>query len=189
MRPATCDRRDEGPPRQQGTNQRQMKTNKRKLRIYLDTSVVSTIDAPHLPDKEAITQEFFRMMAEQPEDFEVVISPVSQEEIRNAPEMIRERSYAVLKSVRAVEIPAKEEADDLSQLYIAAEVLSKKHINDLLHVAYAVLSRCDYIVSWNMKHLVRVWTIERVNAVNFENHYPTIQIVTPEVFTGELPHA
>jgi len=166
-----------------------MKNTKRKLRIYLDTSVVSTIDAPHLPDKEAITQEFFRMMEEQPEDYEVFISPVSLEEIGNAPETIQERSFAVLESIRAVEIPVKEEADDLSQLYIAAEVLSKKHINDLLHVAYAVSARCDFIVSWNMKHLVRAWTIERVNAVNFENHYPTIQIVTPEVFTGELPHA
>ena len=166
-----------------------MNHNKRKLRIYLDTSVVSTIDAPHLPDKEAITQEFFRMMAEQPEDFEVVISPVSLREIGNAPETIQDRSYAVLESIRAVEIPMKEEADELAQLYIDAEVLSQKHINDLRHVAYAVLSRCDYIVSWNMKHLVRVWTIERVNAVNFENHYPTIQIVTPEVFTGEIHNA
>ena len=166
-----------------------MKNTKRKLRIYLDTSVVSTIDAPHLPDKEAITQEFFRMMEEQPEDYEVFISPVSLEEIGNAPETIQERSFAVLESIRAVEIPVKEEADDLSQSYIAAEVLSKKHINDLLHVAYAVSARCDFIVNWNMKHLVRAWTIERVNAVNFENHYPTIQIVTPEVFTGELPHA
>ena len=166
-----------------------MKINKRKLRIYLDTSVVSTIDAPHLPDKEAITKEFFRMMVEQPDDYEVIISPVSLEEIDHAPEMIRERSLAVLESIRAIEVPERKEADDLALLYIAAEVLSKKHINDLLHVAYAVSARCDFIVSWNMKHLVRAWTIDRVNAVNFENHYPTIQIVTPEVFTGELPHA
>ena len=162
-----------------------MTNNKRKLRIYLDTSVVSMIDTPHLPEREAVTKAFFRMMEEQPEDYEIFISPVSLEEIGNAPEMIRKRSFAVLESVGAVEIPVKEEADDLSQLYIAAEVLSKQHINDLLHVAYAVSARCDFIVSWNMKHLVRAWTIERVNAVNFENHYPTIQIVTPEVFTGE----
>ena len=74
-------------------------------------------------------------------------------------------------------------------LYVAAEVLSSKHINDLRHVAYAVTSRCDYIVSWNMRHLVRLWTIDRVNAVNFENHYPKIMIVTPEFITGELYNA
>ena len=166
-----------------------MNHNKRKLRIYLDTSVVSTIDAPHLPDKEAITKEFFRMMVEQPENFEVVISPVSLEEINNAPETIRQRSLAVVESIRAVKEPERKEAEVLARLYVAAGALSDKHINDLRHVAYAVSSRCDYIVSWNMKHLVRVWTIERVNTVNFENHYPTIQIVTPEVFTGEIHNA
>jgi len=147
------------------------------------------IDAPHLPNKEAITKAFFRMMAEHPDDYEVVISPVSLEEIHRAPEAVRERSLVVLNSIQAVEVPDRKEAESLAQLYVAAEVLSNKHINDLRHVAYAVLSRCDYIVSWNMKHLVRVWTIERVNAVNFENHYPTIQIVTPEVFTGEIHNA
>ena len=163
--------------------------NMRKLRLYLDTSVLSTIDAPHIPEKEAITIEFFRMMEEKPDEYEVVVSPVTLDEVRNAPESIRERSVAVLQSINAIELPDRKEADDLAQLYIAAEVLSQKHFNDLLHVAYAVSARCDYVVSWNMRHLVRVWTIDHVNAVNFENHYSSIQIVTPEAFTGELPNA
>ena len=161
----------------------------RKLRIYLDTSVISMIDAPHLSDKEAVSIEFFRMMEEKPDEYEVIISPVSLEEIDNAPDDINERSLAILKSVRAIEIPKRKEAEFLAQLYVEADVLSVKHINDLRHVAYAVSARCDYIASWNMKHLVRAWTIERVNAVNYEYHYPMIQIVTPEIFTGELPNA
>ena len=161
----------------------------RKLRIYLDTSVIGMIDAPHVPDKEAITKEFFRMMVEQPDDYEVVISRVLLQEMSNAPEMLQQQARSILQSIRSVEIPARQEADNMAKLYLKTGVLSDKHINDLLHVAYAVSARCDYIVSWNMKHLVRVQTIERVNAVNFEYHYPIIQIVTPEVITGEIPHA
>jgi predicted nucleic acid-binding protein len=162
---------------------------KQKLRIYLDTSVLGMVDAPHLPGKEAVTKEFFRMVEEKPDEYEVVVSPVSAEEIDDAPEEISERSLAILQSIRAIRLPDRQEADDLAQLYATAKVLSQKHFNDLLHVAYAVFARCDFIASWNMKHLVRAWTIERVNAVNVENKYPTIQIVTPEVFTGELPNA
>ena len=162
---------------------------KRKLRIYLDTSVISMVDAPHLSNKEAITKEFFRMMEEKPDEYEIIVSPVLMQEVRNAPETIRERNLAILQSIHAIELPDRKEADDLAQLYVATEVLSQKHFNDLLHVAYAVSARCDYVVSWNMRHLVRVWTINHVNATNFEYHYPMIQIVTPEVFTGELPHA
>jgi len=161
----------------------------RKLRIYLDTSVVSMIDAPHLPYKEAVTKEFFRMIEEKPDDYEVFVSPVLAEEIRNAPDAIRKRSVAILQSIHAIELPDRKEADDLAQLYVAAEVLSQKHFNDLLHVAYAVSARCAYIVSWNMRNLVRVWTIEGVNAVNYGYHYPTIMFITPEFVTGELPNA
>ena len=161
----------------------------RKLRIYLDTSVISMIDAPHVPDKEAITKAFFRMMVDQSDEYEVIISPVSLEEIHNAPATIQERHLVVLQSIRAGEVSQRNEAETLARLYVEADVLSDKHINDLRHVAYAVLARCDYIISWNMKHLVRVRTIDRVNLVNFENHYPMIQIVTPEFLTGDLKHA
>ena len=162
-----------------------MKDKSRKLRIYLDTSVIGMIDAPHAPEKEAITKEFFRMMVEQSGEYEVIISPVSLEEIRNAPETVRKRSLAILQLIRSVETPECQEAESLWKLYAEAGVLSNKHTNDLRHVAYAVSARCDYVVSWNMKHLVRVQTIECVNAVNFQYHYPLIQIVTPEFFTGD----
>jgi len=161
----------------------------RKSRIYLDTSVLSTIDAPHIPYKEAITIEFFRILEEEPEKYEVIVSPVLLDEVRNAPEAIKKRSLAILQSVQASEVPERQEAEVLAQLYVEAKALSDKHFNDLRHVAYAVTERCDYIVSWNMRHIVRAWTIDHVNAVNLEYRFPVIQIVTPEVFTGELPHA
>ena len=127
----------------------------RKSRIYLDTSVLSTIDAPHLPYKEAVTKAFFRMMREKPDDYEVIISPVSLDEIFDAPEDIAERSLAILESVKAIEVPKRDEAETLARLYVEAKALSDKHFNDLRHVAYAVTERCDYIVSWNMRHIVR----------------------------------
>ena len=161
----------------------------RKSRIYLDTSVLSTIDAPHLPDKEAITKAFFRVMRERRDEFEVITSPVLMDEVRNAPEAIKKRSLALLQSVHASEVPERMEAETLAQLYEEAKTLSDKHFNDLRHVAYAVTERCHYVVSWNMRHLVRVWTIDHVNAVNFENQYPMILIVTPEFFTGDLKRA
>jgi hypothetical protein len=159
----------------------------RKINLYVDTSVVGMVNAPHAPAKEAITKEFFRLMMSG--EYRVIASPVLMEEIHDAPEPIRKQSLAVLRSVRAVEMPEQQEAETLARLYVERAVLGDRHINDLRHVAYAVLERCDYVVSWNMKHLVRVQTIERVNAVNFEYRYPAIQIVTPEFITGELVYA
>ena len=161
----------------------------RKSRIYLDTSVLSTIDAPHLPYKEAVTKAFFRMLLQRLDEFEVITSPVLMGEVRAAPKDISDRSLALLESIHANEVTKRREAEVLARLYVEAKALSDKHFNDLRHVAYAVTERCGYIVSWNMRHLARVWTIDRVNAVNLEYRYPVIQIVTPEAFTGELPNA
>ncbi|GHT18988.1 hypothetical protein FACS1894189_7450 [Planctomycetales bacterium] len=74
-------------------------------------------------------------------------------------------------------------------MYVQKEVLSEKHKDDLAHVAYAVVSRCDYVVSWNMKHLVKDRTMRRVNSVNADYRYPNIVIVTPQFITGEKTNA
>ncbi|MGL6225337.1 MAG: hypothetical protein ACRC10_01775 [Thermoguttaceae bacterium] len=73
----------------------------------------------------------------------------------------------------------------MAQLYLDGEVLGKKHYRDLLHIAYAVISHCDYIISWNFKHFVNIQTITRVNAVNRDNHLSPLFILSPEAFIGE----
>ncbi|MDR1963304.1 MAG: hypothetical protein LBQ50_05960 [Planctomycetaceae bacterium] len=55
-----------------------------------------------------------------------------------------------------------------------------------MHIAYADVSRCDYVISWNMKHIVRPKTISGVNNVNFHNNFNQINIATPQLFTGEF---
>jgi hypothetical protein len=75
-------------------------------------------------------------------------------------------------------------AENLAWIYIIDGVLSQKHLDDLTHVAYATVSGCDYIITWNMKHLANERTVSRVNAVNVIENYGKIFIATPEFFTG-----
>jgi len=94
--------------------------------------------------------------------------------------------FAVLQSLDYVEVQEQDEADNLAKQYVAAGVLAKKHIDDLTHVAYAVLARCDYIVSWNMKHIVRAKTISSVQEFNRSHNYHSPNFVSPTAFTGEV---
>lgn len=160
----------------------------RKLRLYLDTSVISDIDAPAESERGAITKEFFRIVAEKPEEFELFISPTMLEEIDEAPKEKRFLLMAFLNSISYVELPKSLEAENLAWIYVLENVLSDNHIDDLTHVAYAVTARCDYVVSWNMKHLVNVRTIARINEVNVLENFPRIMIATPLLITGEKSH-
>jgi hypothetical protein len=75
----------------------------------------------------------------------------------------------------------------LARKYVEYGVLTEKHWDGLRHIAYAVCDQCDYIVSWNMKHLSNPKTISRVNAVNALIGKPHIAIKPPSFFTGDQP--
>jgi predicted nucleic acid-binding protein len=159
----------------------------KKFRLYLDTSVVSAIDTES--ERGEITREFFRIVSENLNDYEVVVSPVLLAELQDAQQERQTFLIAFLDTVPHIKLPKNQEAENLAWLYVVEDVLSDRHIDDLTHIAYAVISRCDYILSWNMKHLARIRTINRVNEVNFSNKFPQIIIVTPQFITGDLSNA
>lgn len=68
----------------------------------------------------------------------------------------------------------------LSEEYLRESVLPVACRADALHIAVAVLNRLDAIVSWNMKHMVRLSVRRRVSAVNMREGYHQIEIITPE---------
>jgi len=157
----------------------------RKLRLYLDTSVIGDLDAPENSDRGMITKEFFRIVATTPNEYELFISPTGMGEINAAPVEKRQILLALLRSLNYIALPENREAHNLARLYVEEGVLPARHIKDLTHIAYAVCARCDYILSWNMKHFVRIQTISRVNAVNAIYRYPNVIIATPVIITGE----
>jgi len=159
----------------------------RKIRIYLETSVIGDFEAE--TERGAITREFFRIITENSDEYELIVSPMLIQEIEDAPPEKQEALLTIMQSLDYIEVPSQHEANHLANQYVTAGVLNKKHIDDLTHVAYAVLNRCDYIVSWNMKHIVRDKTMSRVQAFNRSNNYHCPNFVTPEVFTGELNYA
>ena len=160
----------------------------RKLRLYLDTSVISNVDAPHVPVEEAVTQALFEFVKEHPDEYEMVISPMSVFEIDNCPEPKQSQLVSLIERYGVFRLPFSQDALDLAELYVKAGVLTPRHIRDLMHIAYAAVNRCDYIVSWNMKHFVKARTISRVHAVNLANNYFSPFIVTPVVILGDKSH-
>ena len=72
----------------------------------------------------------------------------------------------------------------LINAYLDAKVASTKSKTDLAHIAYTVAYNLNVIVSWNLKHIVRVKTRTAVNAVNKFLGFREIEIATPEEVIG-----
>ncbi len=145
-----------------------------RMRIYLDTSVVSARVDDRLPERRRATVDFWSRLAE----YEVAISELTLAEIRATADTALRQEMEEL--VRPFEVlPVEDESRRLAQEYVRRGVFSPATIEDALHVAVAVASRRDILVSWNFRHLVNRRRRALINEVNILAGYPTIEIIAP----------
>lgn len=145
-----------------------------KLRVYLDTSVVSACVDDRSPERKQATVEFWGRLG----DYEVTISELTVTEIQASGDPpVREQMARLIRpfSVLLVE----DESRRLAQEYIRRGVFSPGTMQDATHVAVAVVSRQDMLVSWNFRHLVNRRRRALINEVNILMGYPTIEILAP----------
>jgi len=155
----------------------------KKIKLYLDTSIISHLFADDTPDKMADTIRLWRELANG--KYEIFISDMVANEVQQCTEPKRSQ---MLEKVRQIELNLLHETSEVKELaaeYIKGGVLSEKSYGDCLHIAYAVIHHCDAIVSWNFKHLVNFRTIDKVRIVNAINRYKEISIISPTMLIEE----
>ncbi len=155
----------------------------KKLKLYLDTSVISHLFADDTPDKMVDTNRMW-------EDciagkYDIYISPVVASEVDNCFEPKRSWMLEKMDEIQFDILKKTDEITDLANEYIKGGVLKEKSFDDCLHIAFAAVYNCDVIVSWNFKHLVNYKTINKVRIVNAINQYKEISIVSPTMLVEE----
>jgi predicted nucleic acid-binding protein len=143
-------------------------------RIYLDTSVIGGYYDSEFEEDTRILFEKIKL-----EQFHVVLSDITEGELQEAPEMIR-NLFIELSAGLATKIELTEEAVQLADTYLAEKVVGKTSRVDCFHIALATIHQVDILVSWNFKHIVNVQRIRGYNAVNMKMGYPTIDIRSPK---------
>ena len=154
----------------------------RKLRIYIDTSVVGYLDQHDDPDLMTDTHKLW----EQIKDgiYDVVLSDITIAEIDACHEEKREILYEYLSEIVFTLIEVDEKTIEVAGRFIDLGVLREKSFDDCQHIAAAITSECDAIVSWNFKHIVNHKTIMGVKAVTALEGYSDVLIYTPSILIG-----
>jgi len=155
----------------------------RKIKIYLDTSVISHLLQEDVPEKMDDIIKFWEQIMNR-EDTEVILSVVTMQEISECAEP--KLSYLLTKIAELKPTLVEETEEDLqiSRLYLENGVLKEKSMDDLRHIAIAVNNNCKYIVSWNFKHFVNPKTMNAVAAINKLNNLNDVTIVSPSMMLG-----
>jgi len=155
----------------------------KKLKIYLDTSVINFIYANDAPVQMEITLEFFEMYVRQNRYYSY-ISPIVIDEInKTSDNEQRNRLRTVLD-----EFPIKllnldddlEEIRRMAQIYIEEGIIPVRKIDDALHLAICSVKEMDVLLSWNYKHLANINREMRIMAANLKEGYTHLfRMVTP----------
>ena len=155
----------------------------KKLSLYLETSVWNFIYADDAPEKRDATKLLFEEIKEGRYDIfisEHVLAEVSRTSDSRKKALLED----LVQKYSPVLLPPSPDVENLTTAYLQAKVASEKASTDLAHIAYAVAYQCDVIVSWNLKHIVRLKTKVAVNGINRQLGYREIEIIVPEEVIG-----
>jgi predicted nucleic acid-binding protein len=149
----------------------------RKLKIYLDTSVISHLFAEDTPEKMQDTLEFWEDIKSG--KYEIYISEVVMTEILNCNEPRRSKMLSKIENIDCTVVSINTEIEMLANEIVSRGILSQKSIDDCFHIATAVISDCNIIVSWNFKHIVKRKTINGVREIAISKEYRILDIYSP----------
>ncbi|MGD2088899.1 MAG: type II toxin-antitoxin system VapC family toxin [Candidatus Aminicenantes bacterium] len=143
----------------------------KKLKIYLDTSVINFLFADDTPDFKKITEDFFKEYFGR---YDIFVSDIVLLEInKTVDQQQKSRLLSVIDDYpfKILEIANNEAIGYLSELYIKEGVIPQKKKEDALHIAVATVYEMDILLSWNFKHLANIKKQININAINEKEGY------------------
>ena len=145
-----------------------------KTKYYIDTSVFGGI---YDVEFEEFSKKLFQKILD--EGIIILFSGLTENELRNAPEKVKEYIKNLTKeNIEFLEIT--KESYELANKYIEEKVVGETSYDDCVHIALATINRADVLISWNFKHIVNLKRIHGYNSVNMKNGYPILEIRSPK---------
>ena len=150
-----------------------------KLKVYLDTSVISYLSQKDAPEKMADTRKLWEMFKDG--KFDVYLSTVTLREIQKCSEPKKTQLIDRLNEIQFTTLDITDDVMAMAEKIIDMGILTQKSFDDCQHIGAAVINECDCIISWNFKHIVNVKTIRGVRAITNLEGYKIIEIWNPSV--------
>ena len=138
-----------------------------KPRVYVETTIPSFYHEARTAPAIVARRDWTRQWWDQAADhYELVTSPAVLDELAGGPP---ERSPAWLALVCDLPLlPVESAIAEVVQAYIDHRVMPADAGGDALHLALASYHKCDFLVTWNCRHLAnanKFGHIRRVNAL------------------------
>jgi hypothetical protein len=158
---------------------------KARPRLYVETSVVSYLTGQPSRDivtaaRQQLTREWWQTKRS---GFDLYISEYVLTEAGSGDELAVVRRLAALEGIPELELG--EETARLAESFLSAGALPQKAAIDALHIAAAVSSGMDFLLTWNFKHLANAALRGLIDRICRSQGYEPCVICTPEELSEE----
>jgi len=146
--------------------------------VYIETSVPSffheTRPEPEMVARREWTRQWWAVATER---YDLVTSPAVIDELERGEYPSRDDCLELVEQLDLLEItPA---VLDVVETYLSRHVMPADPAGDALHLALASFHRCDFLVTWNCRHLANANKFGHIRRVNTLLGLYVPSLVTP----------
>lgn len=152
----------------------------KKPRVYVETTIPNfyheTRTQPELVTRRDWTREWWSIAAER---YELLTCTTVLEELAAG---TSDRVRLRMELLRELPLLAPSpEIDEIVKIYILHRLMpSRPSSADAMHLALASLSDCDFMVSWDSKHLANPNKVTHIHRINSALNLHVPELVTPQ---------
>ena len=151
-----------------------------QAKVYVETSILSYLAArpsrnPITAARQLITSRWWEIEAK---GYKLVISEAVEAECERGDQEMVERRRRLLAQVSL--FPINETILSVARLLIVPGGIPEKASPDALHIAAAAVEECEFLLTWNFRHIANVRIRREVERILANHGYTKTTICTPE---------
>lgn len=133
--------------------------------VYIETSIPSFFhESRTAPEMVARREWTRRWWAAAHSRYDLVTSPAVIDELEQGAYPSRDACLQLVGSLDLLEITSA--VRDVVDTYIARKVMPADPVGDALHLAIASVHQCEFLVTWNCRHLANANKFGHIRRVN-----------------------
>ena len=152
-------------------------TTKYIPKLFIETTVFNFFFEGKQGQKQKNAVRLFAEIAKG--RYEAYTSQAVMDEIKDASKEKAEKMDTLSQKHIKKFIKPPQEAERLAGLYIKKGIIPIKFMDDALHIATATVYNLDFVVSYNLGHIVKTKTMIGTGLTNLHEGYRQIGLSTP----------
>jgi hypothetical protein len=153
--------------------------------VYIETTIPSLITARLSNDirilyRQQISREFWE---NERQKYDLYISLYVIQECEKGDKNAAKKRLELIKDIP--QIPKTKETDELAKEYFTFLNIPQKAKTDCSHLAICVISKIDFLLSWNLTHLGNI-SYNKVFEYNIKRNLWTPNLLDPDTFMRRM---